>query len=59
MWGIRGYFRGGARRFTEEGFRGFFRGAAEGFKEEYDQPQSPTDFPKRPRRTEKKGNHRR
>ena len=35
IWGIRGYFRGGARGYKREGMGGFFRGAAKGFQEEY------------------------
>ena len=35
IWGIRGYFRGGASGYTRGGIKGFFRGAAEGFQEEF------------------------
>ena len=35
IWGIRGYFRGGARGFRSRGIKGFFRVAAKGFQEEY------------------------
>ena len=35
IWGIRGYFRGGATGYKRGGIKGFFREAVRGFQEEY------------------------